>query len=161
MRLLDAGFTHLFFPNVVSRHLKKPGQGGAFAAPTFGAQPKAPRLNVFFEGTNRRHFGYIAGKLMCLPHALPTLVNLILDSLMFFYHYRSWDVFSLVRSTIAGFIRGLRCREPVRWSVSRLYRKNFADFANPLTMLGKRPRRTVFARERPQYYPTSAAALKL
>ena len=139
---------------MVSCHYKKP-----YAATHSTASPK---LNTFFETMNRSNLAYIAGKSLCPSHAAAAFANLLLHSCSTFYHYRSFGgVLSLVRANISGFARGLRHRQPVSKEISRLYKENLADFANPLRLLLRRPGRQRFWSERPQYYPAAQASLEL
>ena len=152
MRLLDAGLKHLFVPTVVACHYKA----------TYTTETTRTQVNTFLETTSRTTLGYIAGKALRPVHAATALANLILHSCASFYHYHSFSaVFAMVRANIKGFARGLRYRQPVSPKISRLYKDNFADFANAFVLLSRRPGRPRFWAERPQFYPNSQASLEI
>ena len=152
MRLLDAGLKHLYLPTVVACHYKRP----------FTGETKGIALNPFAETTSRTTLGYIAGKALRPVHAVTALINLVLYSCARFYHHRSFAaLFAFARANIAGFVRGLLLRQPVSKKVSRIYKENFADFANALVLLARRPGRPRFWAERPQFYPKSVGSLEV
>jgi hypothetical protein len=164
MRLFDAGFKHLFLPNVTSSHLKRPPARGV--DPEQGIAVMDPGKSSFaavefFESKNRFNIAYVAGKLLRLPDAILALGDLVIDSLIFAYRCRTLAALALVRANLSGFAKGLRNRRPVSAAVSRFYKENFVDYANPLLRLHKRPRRFRFSEERPAYYPSTEAALKI
>lgn len=116
MRLLDRGYVHLHLPDVEAVHMKEPDDPKKFKLPNV--------LNNF------RHWAYVAGKLMRPADALMTVSSLALQVVI--------DTFADDRRTIrglppvvAGFVAGLRHREPVRPVVSRTYRRNFRNFDWP------------------------------
>jgi len=116
MRLLDRGYIHLHLPDVEAVHMKEPSDPKEFKLPNV--------LNNF------RHWAYVAGKLMRPADALLALSSLAMQTII--------DTFADDRRTIrglppaiAGFIAGLRNREPVRPVVSRTYRRNFRTFDWP------------------------------
>lgn len=162
MRLLDRGFRHLHLPEVVSVHMK---------GPNVGFSERGFRLN-------HRHFAYIAAKLMQPGDAVVALVNLTL-------HVLGGAMVGDPRKlrALPEIVRGVRCalrvRAPVRAEVSRVYRENAWHFANPVAQLrlplerlqprGARAepvaasawRNGRWFAQRPQYYPTTSAVLKI
>lgn len=118
LRFFDKGFCHLHLPEVVARHMKRPGPpGGPFFT-------RAYRINS-------RHFAYIAAKLFAPRDAAEAFVALLARNVR--------DGMRLDRSaitglpyTVRGFVNGLRHRAPLRnREVSRFYRRNFESFASP------------------------------
>jgi GT2 family glycosyltransferase len=164
MRLLDAGFSHLYLPDVVAVHMKEPDDPTVF-------KPKNLRNNY-------RHWGYVAGKLMRPLDAVKAVSALALSTAV--------EAVARDRRTIKGFVpawvgfaEGLRNRHPVRPVVSSAYRKNFRNFdwpwrywRNPrerweATRAGvsadtqRAGRQSPYFDDREQFYPESRASLKL
>jgi GT2 family glycosyltransferase len=147
MRLLDAGFKHLFLPEITSYHLKTPTEGDV--------------LNVNLHRHNQRHLAYGAAKLMRLPHALCALGNMLIRVPIWAYHFRSWPTFVIVPELLKGFWTGLRNRQPVSWTTSAIYKRNFIEYINPLPFVRNPKRAARFRPSRPRYYPGATATLQL
>jgi GT2 family glycosyltransferase len=154
MRLLDRGYKHLFLPDVHALHMKPVGP------PTVAGHRR-----------NMRNWGYVAGKLLQPRHAGLALANLcvraLLEAAIDLGHARG------APAAVAGFVDGLRVREPVRSEVSRLYRRHFLEFGS-FVRLGMRARhllvdrlapgtdfRRRFWRERPRLYPSETTAIRV
>jgi GT2 family glycosyltransferase len=116
MRLLNAGFVHLFLPDVVAVHMKEPDDPTVF-------KPRNLRNNF-------RHWGYVAGKLMRPSDAALAVTSLTLQALIEALA-RDRRVIKGFLPVMAGFADGLRNRQPVRPVVSSTYRKNFRNFDWP------------------------------
>lgn len=115
MRVLDAGFRHLYLPEVKAVHNKRVGQ----------------KFNLTGHRHNIRHWSYTAAKHLRPWHALTALLNLALRiPLEGFQH--PLHVRTLPGELVAGAREGLRNRQPLRPEVSRLYRRNFVEWALPL-----------------------------
>jgi hypothetical protein len=116
MRLLDRGYSHLHLPDVVGVHMKAPPEQQKW-------EPRGVR-------TNARHWGYVAGKLMRPRDALLTASALaswtVVEGLT-----RDRTMLKGLVPVAAGFVAGVRNRQPVRPVVSRTYRTNFHTFAFP------------------------------
>ena len=120
LRFYDRRFRHLYLPEVVAVHAK---------APLTPRDPLPERAYRF----NSRNFAYVAAKLLRARDAVATLPALI-----------GWNVVEGIlhgkpglrglRDTFEGFVHGVRHRRPVTPGLSRLYRENFLDFANPLAV---------------------------
>jgi glycosyltransferase involved in cell wall biosynthesis len=129
MRFYDHGFRHLHLPEVVGQHMKPP--------------PRDP-VEVWDEKDTRgykmnaRHWGYIAGKLLRPRDAVECLIALsgrvIRDGLRL-----KLVLVGGVWDTLAGFVHGLRHREPIRPELSRFYRHNFQSFASPWWLARRAP----------------------
>jgi hypothetical protein len=115
MRVLDAGFRHLYLPEVRSLHNKRVGT----------------KFNLRGHQHNIRHWSYTAAKHLRPWHAATAVFNLALRiPLEGFQHPLHLRV--LPSEVLAGVRDGLRCREPLRPEVSRLYRRNFVEWSLPL-----------------------------
>jgi GT2 family glycosyltransferase len=162
MRLLDAGLTHLFLPEVQAVHMKEP-------------------ISSFDRRRyllNARHHAYVAGKLMRAPDALTALANIIAGAVIDSFVEEPVAA-RAAPLAIAGFADGLRHRRPVRASVSRAYLENFRPFCGSWRFLrtpGERwrsrgdPARAETQRlrrqqryfdERPRFHPQRRASLTL
>jgi len=143
-RVLDEGLRHLFLPEVVATHLKRPTRPTSF-------EPRAHALNL-------RHWAYMAGKLLRPADAVRVLGRLVavvaLDVVAL-----SPRAASTLPKVVAGFTAGVRARRPLRPELSALYRDAFASFFNPLHRLrGPVERlRTLIGRPLPE----SAAAARV
>ena len=118
LRFYDRGFCHLHFPDVVAQHMKAPGApGGPFYTRAYCI--------------DARHFAYIAAKLFSRRDAAEAFVALLTRNVRDGLRLDR-SAFKGVRYTLAGFVHGLRHREPLRNpEVSRFYRRNFESFASP------------------------------
>lgn len=152
MRLLDAGFRHLFLPDVIAIHMKAPGNPDA----GFLLHP---------HQMNNRHYGYIAAKLLhraILPRVLARLIaQLAFDAT------NDRAALRAMPSLLGGVVAGLRVRSPTRLAVSQAYAANFRAFAGPWAFLRgpfQRLRRTdrddagtgmhiAYFAGRPEFYP--------
>lgn len=163
MRLLNKGFLHLYLPNVVAVHMKKP--------------PEDPVRRALGVRYNCRHWGYVAGKLMRPYDAVLTATSL-----------GSWALAEAARDrtilkgfllVFAGLAAGVRNRDPVRPVVSSTYRRNFRSFGWPwrywrspaerwrawrgaesVEVQRARPHAAYFA-DRRAFYPEGRASLRL
>jgi GT2 family glycosyltransferase len=155
MRLLDAGFTHLFLPEVCAVHMK---------AAILDFEPRRYQINA-------RHHAYIAGKLMRPADALVVLANLLLSAAIdtAVVDRRARGALGLV---VRGALDGVRNRAPVRGVVSAAYRKNFRPFAGPLRFLRtpaerlgatdrSAERQERYFNRRPRFNPPGRATLRL
>jgi GT2 family glycosyltransferase len=133
MRLLDAGFRHLFLPDVEALHMKPPP--GPFP-------PDAYAIHT-------RHLAYIAAKLLRPADAALGLANLAARVIAKPSHWGA------LPALVEGARRGARVRSPVRGRVSRLYRRNFRDFAAPVSYL----RADAYYASRRDLYPDASATL--
>jgi GT2 family glycosyltransferase len=164
IRFYDKGFRHLHLPEVTAVHMKEAGTGHGFRY--FGS--RAYRFNS-------RNFGYVAARHLRGREALGTLVALLATNVRHALRIEIAE-FSVVRDTLAGFARGLRQRDPVKNpNVSRVYRRNFYDFASPW-WLSRPPQEWLRASDpdgpppgrveeyfetRPRYYPDRATTLQI
>ena len=151
-RVLNAGLRHLFLPDVTSVHLKR--------------EPRArPPTRAFV--LHIRNLAYFAGKSLRARDATGALLNLAIKCAM--YSLTRPSRARALPALGAGALLGIRRRSSLRPPVSRLYRKNFPDFVNPLrTTRGigarvgiKRDRTPVFFRARGHLYPRRRASLDL
>lgn len=156
-RLLDRGHVHLVLPEVTSVHMK----------------PLPRDFSVFSHRTNLRNFSYVAAKLMQPPQAAAALVHLLLKSCADGVVNRgAWRA---VPGVLAGFRDGLRVRAPVRPEVSRLVRRDFVEYVNPLRFVRGplthwrlrfdpsrvRDSRQKFWAARPSLYPDRTTAFRV
>lgn len=119
IRFFDRGFRHLHFPEVVAQHMKHVVH-----------DPNAP-INWRPYLLNARHWGYIAAKLMRPRDAAEALIALAARYVRDGLNGES-PVIESVRNAGAGFVHGLRHRDPVaNPKVSYFYRHNFETFASP------------------------------
>jgi GT2 family glycosyltransferase len=120
MRLLDRGFRHLFLPEVVAIHQK--------------AIPDPTEFPVHFNSVNQQHWAYSAGKLMQPGDAVVVLGRILLRTAI---DARNKDrrLAAVLPRIVAGFVRGLRARRPMRPEVSTLYREVCADFSSPFAVM--------------------------
>jgi GT2 family glycosyltransferase len=147
IRLLDAGLKHLFLPSITAYHLKVPGT--------------ADILNLPMHRRNQRHLAYGVGKLLRLPEAISTIGNFVMRVIIWAYHYRSVAALVLIVDTVAGFVHGLRHRQPVRRRTSVLYKRNFVEYANPLLFVRSPKRAAGYRTSRSRYYPRQEGSLQL
>jgi GT2 family glycosyltransferase len=162
MRLLDRGYAHLYLPDVVAVHMKKPDA----------------RFNLAISMRNFRHWSYVAAKLMTLPDAVKVLSSLLLHVVLGTLAVDRRTIRGLPQ-VITGFGLGLRRRSPVRAVVSRTYREDCRFFAWPWAFLrtpgerwrsyrhGEDPeqqrqrRQTPYFTNRRAMYPVGRGSLKL
>jgi GT2 family glycosyltransferase len=174
IRLLDRGYRHLHYPEVVAQHMKKP---------TEWKPPKETDMRP--RHINNRHHGYTAAKLLRWRDALGALVAMVATELRDGVRM-NWRCAAAAPYVVYGFIHGLRHRQPVRPEVSRCYRLNYWAFAPPWWMSrspvelarslprelarrqvidGVRPetpsRRDEYFAERARYYPDGTGVLEL
>lgn len=147
MRILDGGGRHLHMPEVVAQHMKRPEEAdAAFDARGFR--------------TNARNLAYVAAKLMRPRDAAAALAALLAKSVR--AGLRSdRSAFAGVPLGLRGFAHGLGHRRAVRSGVSRLYRRNFHSFANPLRMMRPFGDTSRYVAARPELYPREAALLEV
>jgi GT2 family glycosyltransferase len=153
MRLLDAGMRHLWLPEVVAVHMKGPTNPDK----RFMLRPMQ---------INGRHWAYIAGKALRPRDAAAALLS-HLWTVSYTAVFEDRQAVGAIRPILAGFLDGLRHRQPVRPEVSRAYREHCRELANPLKW-ARRPGLAdrdeaieAFFERRPAYYPTDRAALTL
>jgi GT2 family glycosyltransferase len=165
MRLLDRGWRHLYAPHIVAVHMKPPkGEHEVFIA-------SKHRLQY-------RNYGYVAGKLLRPRDAARVLGRLATAMVL---EARVWSPRAATHlpALLAGFVRGLGAREPVRPEVSAAYRDGFVSFASPLEVLrgpwervagpdstrdidaARAARWRRFHAARRQFYPRETAVLEL
>lgn len=165
LRFYDRGFRHLHAPEIVAVHAK---------APLTPQDPLPERAYRF----NSRNFAYVAGKLLCLRDAVAIFPALLGWNIVEGLQHGVPGLRGL-RDTVEGFLHGLRRHRPVAPRLSRLYRRNFLDFANPLAVyrpLSEAVRYAIKVRrgtpailkhrdewlaKRERYYPTERSSLKL
>lgn len=145
LRFFDRGFLHLHLPEVVAVHMKTPARDAVA-----GISPSAYRMIY-------RNFGYTAAKLLRGRDALVAALNLALR-ILFDARSHGPVVLRALLSLASGIADGGRAREPVRASVSRVYRRNMWHFVNPLSQVG---RGDGWYAERPRYYPAGQGELRL
>ncbi len=157
LRLLDAGLSHLYLPEIVAVHMKAPSPD------TFNE-----RVHV----TNNGHLAYVAAKLLQPLDAARVVGRLMLLTLLDAVALSPRSLTRTLPSVLAGARRGLRARRPVRPAVSAAARDNFGSYANPLGFLRgplERIRGGVragdpwvrFRERRPRFFPTGPARLQL
>jgi hypothetical protein len=153
MRLLDRGMRHLWLPEVVSCHMKGPTNPDQ----TFMLRPAQ---------INGRHWAYIAGKALRPADAASALLS-HLWSISYTAVVEDRAAFRAIPEILAGFAHGVRHRQPVRPEVSRAYRANCRELANPLKW-ARRPGLAdrdeaieAFFDRRPRFYPRERAVLEL
>ena len=111
-RALDAGFRHLYLPEVEAVHLKR-----IITAP--------PRVYA----AHLRHLAYFAGKSLRLRDAAGAVANLICRAAVSSVR-RPSSARELIGSIAAGTWLGARHRAPLRPVVSRTYRRQYQDFVS-------------------------------
>jgi GT2 family glycosyltransferase len=122
MRLLDHGYSHLYYPEVVGQHMKEP-------LPEL--RREAPADNYAYR-INARHWAYIAARLMRPRHAVGALgarLGQIVRDVI-----RDGRPVVATLDSLRGFAKGLRRRRPVRPEVSALYRHDCEVFVAPWAM---------------------------
>lgn len=165
MRLLDRGWRHLFLPEVVAVHMKPPTN---------------PQKVFMMRGlkVNGRHWAYIAGKALRGGDAGAAFAS-HLWSTLYVAAFEDRRALKALLDIVAGFVEGVRSRDPVRPEVSRTYRRHCREMANPLHW-ARRPADIArglvsggdgeavredaidrFFARRPRYYPTSRAFLEI
>ena len=156
MRFFDRGFRHLHLPEVIAVHMKEPGV----------PHPGAVRLNA-------RNFSFVAAKHLRARDAVVVLLALMASSLRHAIRLRV-VFFAVVRETIAGFVRGIRHRDPLNSAeVSEVYRRHFNSYSFPWHMMRspgelvrpldpRNPSRGLvqYYERRARYYPDHAATLQ-
>jgi len=165
-RALDAGFRHLYLPEVESVHLKREVSG----------PPRAYALHL-------RHLAYFAGRLMSPRDAVGAIANLLFRGFAFSARHRT-NARQLVGGVVAGAWLGSRHRAPLRPTISRTYRRNFQDFVSLMRIMrgvterlkpGSAPegwpdlgpseiysaRASAFFERRSDLYPSERASLQL
>jgi GT2 family glycosyltransferase len=118
LRFFDRGFRHLHMPEIQAVHMKMP-------------KPWREYLPTPAYRINARNFAYVAAKLLQPRDAAEALVALLAvvvrDGLR-----TEPRALRAIPQTLAGFVRGLRRREPVeKADVSRTFRRNLESFASP------------------------------
>lgn len=146
MRLLDAGFKHLYLPEVVSWHMKPP-------------QPDAHRVHGKTLKAQKPNLAYIAGKLLQPRDARGALLHMLLKTALAIP--KRPMMAGALPQIVTAFRRGARQRQPVRPEVSRVYHSHFVEFINPLRLLGSKAKVRRFYSSRPRFYPSGKATLQL
>ena len=146
IRLLDAGFSHLFLPGVRAMHNKRAGESKAFSA-------RAP----FLWASNR---GVILGKLMPTPY----LILLLWRTMLGYFRHGFRTPFHTLKVSwhfFLGLSRGWSRRDPVSHKTASFYCKNYMEFASPLLCWGELRRKTEAAQQeaRSRYYPDESTCL--
>jgi GT2 family glycosyltransferase len=151
MRFLDAGFRHLTLPEVRALHMK--------AVPPIG---KAGHMR------NMRNWGFIAGKLLQPGDAALAVASLLVRSLIEAVRFPGFIAGG--PAVLEGLRAGLRVREPVRPTVSRLYRRNFIDFTSHVRLrerirhllpTGASNYREQFWLARERFYPAASVSMRI
>jgi GT2 family glycosyltransferase len=119
IRLLDRGYKHLHFPEVVARHMKAP-------PPQLSYKETDHRPRRF----NNHNHGYTVGKLLRRRDALGALVALVVNEWRDGVRF-NWRCGMYWHHVVIGFVHGLRHRRPVRPEVSHCFRMNFWAYASP------------------------------
>jgi len=125
-RALDAGFRHLYLPEVEAVHLKR-----IVSASTRN------------HAVHMRHLAYFAAKSLRLRDAAGAVANLICRAAVSSVR-RPSSAREMIGSVAAGTWLGARHRAPLRPEVSRLYRRDFQDFISIVRIMrgiGERLRR--------------------
>jgi GT2 family glycosyltransferase len=173
IRLLDRGYRHLRYPGVVAQHMKKPPQW------------KPPEeVDWRPRKINNRHYGYTAGKLLQPRDALGAVIAIVANELKDAIRY-NWRCALTAPDAVAGFVNGLRHRDPVRPEVSRCVRQNYWFYASPWWLSrppaellralpreiaerrlndddrGESSKREQYFESRAQYYPKGSGVLQL
>jgi GT2 family glycosyltransferase len=146
IRLLDAGFSHLFLPEVRAMHNKPAGESKAFSA-------RAP----FLWASNR---GVILGKLMPLPYLVLLFCRTMLGYLR--YGFRTpMRTLKVSWHFCLGLSRGWQRRDPVSHGTASFYCKNYMEFAPPVLCWGesRQQREATMKEARSRYYPDESACL--
>ncbi len=120
IRLLDAGFRHLYLPDVVAVHMKVPGW-------TETAARRARRFN-------HRHWAYTAAKLLQPADAARVIVRQF-GAIAVEAAAHSVRDLAAIPGVVGGMRSGIRHRAPVRPVVSVAYRDNFVSFASQIEVL--------------------------
>jgi GT2 family glycosyltransferase len=160
LRLLDAGLTHLYLPDIVAVHMKAP--------PT---SPYLERPHV----VGYANLAYVAAKLLRPLDAVRVIGRLLLIALLDTVALSPRSLRTTFPQILVRARHGLRVRRPVRPAVSAAARENFGSYANPLRFLrgpvervlpnrrGPTPeeRWARFRAQRSRFYPSQRAVLKL
>lgn len=173
LRFYNAGFRHLHLPEVEAVHMKDVRRG-------WRENVGSPAYRMNFK-----NIAYTAGKHLRAREAAGALVAVLATHLRDGLRGRPRAT-GAVATSLAGFLRGVRHRDPVGREISRVYRRHFLSFASPWWV--SRPphlflfgipgalARRLTGRRRPaahpgrwdeyyarsaRYYPTSAATLEL
>jgi GT2 family glycosyltransferase len=139
MRLLDAGFRHLFLPEVTAVHMKPPPRD-------FPASSHSIHV---------RHLAYVAAKLLRPADTGLAVANVATRTLLWLL--RSPSRWRALPALVDGVRLGLRSRAPVRPAVSRLYRRNFREFASLPAYL----RSEAYYARRSDLYPSASGSLSV
>jgi GT2 family glycosyltransferase len=173
IRLLDRGYRHLRYAGVVAEHMKKPPEW------------KPPEETDWRpRKINNRHYGYTAGKLLQPRDAVGALVAIVANELKDGIR-NNWRCAPTALDAVAGFVNGLKHRDPVRPEVSRCVRENYWFYAPPWKLSrgprellralprelkerrlndddrGHSSRRDEYFRQRERYYPKEHGVLQL
>ena len=118
LRFYDAGFRHLHAPEIEAVHMKEVRRGWGKGVG---------------DWVYKTHFGnvsYVAGKHLRLKQALGAIAAILTthvrDGLR--GHVRA---LTAIPTSLRGWLRGLRNRQPVRPDISRVYRMHFISFVSP------------------------------
>ena len=139
LRLLDRGMSHLVLPEVAAFHRK----------------PLPPwREETYVR--NLRNFAYVAVKSLRAPDAAIAVGNLLLRAGLDALGRRR--VPPSLGAVLGGVRAGLRARRPARAPVSRLYRRHYVEWANPLELARAAPAdpQQAFWDARPELYGRSS-----
>lgn len=157
LRLLDAGLSHLYLPEVVAVHQKGPHGPDLL---------ESGRHAILY-----RHWAYVAAKLLQRGDAARVLarmtVAVLLDAVAF-----GPRALRTLGAMAQGARSGLTVRRPVRGAVSAAARDNVFSFANPLRFVrgpaerlrggdGAERRRRRYFSERRRFYPRETSSLRL
>ena len=146
IRLLNAGFSHLFLPEVRAMHNKPAGESKTYSL-------KAPLL----WASNR---GVILGKLMPIPY----LVLILWRTMLGYFRYGFFTPFHILKVIwhfFMGLFRGLGRRDPVSHETASFYSKNYMEFAPPVLWWGeaRQKREAMLQEARRRYFPIGSPSL--
>lgn len=154
LRVLDAGYRHLYLPDVVAVHMKPPAPPGRFSTHAYR--------------TNYSHIAYTVAKRLHPADVLRVMGRMVATVLV---DSRSrtipGEAVKSLPSMARFFGRGLRRRRPVRPEVSQAYRDNFIQYRNPLETVRKPWRRGTsdhwqrYFAARGDFFPKRAAVVEL
>jgi GT2 family glycosyltransferase len=118
LRFYDAGFRHLHAPEIEAVHMKEVRRGWG------------PRVGDWVYRTHFGNVSYVAGKHLRFKQALGAIAAILTT------HVRDGlrgnaRAFTAIPTSLRGWLRGLRNRQPVRSDISRVYRMHFISFVSP------------------------------
>jgi GT2 family glycosyltransferase len=144
LRFFDAGFRHLYLPEVTAFHMNKPS------------------YSDYKFLTNHRHMAYIAGSRLPGISGLRAMTALFVPIADGFGRRPLAPLYwRLARATLGGYFDGRRRHyRPVKVGIAQVYVRHFADFSLPLRI---RPALRLAWPDRRKYFPAllERASLRL